>query len=106
GSLRQRTAYALGAIPATTGDCWEETAGLPVWRTSTAGVLATMGVGRRGEGHLTSPAPGPDPGLAGGRPPGPEGAPRWGGGPISIWSLSQRSAKVACTSRIRPTNIS
>src|SRR5207249_7928011 len=44
--------------------------------------------------------------FLGGAPSGPEGAPRWGGGPISICSLSQRSAKVACTSRIRPTNIS
>src|SRR5436305_7017373 len=56
---------------------------------------ATMGVGRRGP--PTGPGRGP-------RTLGPPTSP--GGGPISICSLSQRSANVACTSRISPTNIS
>src|SRR2546422_9917231 len=64
GSLRPMPAYGLGATPAPTGDGWEATAGSPLTRPSTAGLLATMGVGRRGEGALTSPAPGPDAGLA------------------------------------------
>src|SRR3989449_11494303 len=76
-------AYGLGATPAPTGDGWEATAGSPLTRPSTAGLLATMGVGRRGDGPFTRPPPGPDPGLAVGRPPaGPPGDPRGGGGPI------------------------
>src|SRR2546422_1137803 len=100
GSLRPMPAYGLRATPAPTGDGWEATAGSPLTRPSNAGLLATMGVGRRGEGPLTSPAPGPDAGLAGGRPPGPEGAPRWGGGPISIWSLRSEEHTSELQSRL------
>src|SRR2546422_3438009 len=69
GSLRPMPAYGLAATPAPTGDGRDTSAGSPPTRPSTAGLLATMGGGRRRAGPFTSPPPGPDPALATRPPP-------------------------------------
>src|SRR2546422_479656 len=108
GSLRPAPAYGLATTEAPTaaGPPGGSPKGLPDGRgpvavpltsPSAAALLATIGVARR----RGAPPSGPVRGRAG---PGPPEDP--GGGPISMRSLSQRSASVLRMSCIRPTNIS
>src|SRR5213593_420735 len=105
GSLRPTPAYGFaanaGSATPALPRCTDGGGGSAlVTRPSAAGFEATIGVWRRlGPGR---PPAGPvTPRLGGGGPPDP---PR--GGPISICSLSHRSANVVCRSCINPTNIS
>src|SRR5947209_20490381 len=100
GSLRPTPAYGLATTEAPTATGPPGGSGpvaVPLTSPSAAALLATIGVARR----RGAPPSGPVRVRAG---PGPPGDP--GGGPISMRSLSQRSASVLRMSCIRPTDIS
>src|SRR5438128_1342732 len=109
GSLRPTPVYGLATTEAPTAAAPKGLPGgrgppggsgpvaVPLTSPSAAALLATIGAARRRRPPPSGPVtvrPGP----------GPPGDP--GGGPISMRSLSQRSASVLRMSCIRPTNIS